>query len=118
MNLLTDLLNVNFIQILLWKNVLQFDLIVILLGMLCHVSVDVRLHLQEEDQSDWLGSDLNAVLFKLINLVLALGAEVIDEAIPVSLNGLLLANKLGFVFKHVGSLYRLSDFFKLTFEAA
>ena len=80
--------------------------------------LDVRLHLQEEDQSDWLGSDLNAVLFKLINLVLALGAEFIDEAIPVSLNGLLLANKLGFVFKHVGSLYRLSDFFKLTFEAA
>jgi hypothetical protein len=118
MNLLTDLLNVNFIQILLWKNVFQFDLIDIFLGMLCHVSVDVRLHLEEEDQSDWLGSDLNAVLFKIINLVLALGAEVKDEAIPVSFNRQLLAVKLGFVFKHIGSLDRLSDFFKLTFEAA
>ena len=97
-------LDAFFIQILLWKHVSQVDMVIIFLCLLGHISIDVGLQLEEVNKSDWFCSHPNTELFKDVNLVLTLSAEVVDQAIPILFHRRLFGIKSRFFFKKVNGL--------------
>lgn len=88
------------------------------LSVLCHVSVDICLKLQEEDQSKWFSRNLDAVVFQDFNLLFTLAAQVVDETVFVHLHALLFLLELRFLFQKLNVLDGMSVFLELTFEGA